>query len=314
MDEVLLEAGSRNSGKLVTVLPTVLHGVAMKVLRSVSVSNRIQIRVHFSQILLISHVLLSTLDYNIASKISGFTSLRDEHTKTQYAYSTTGFLSYDDERAVCDKTEYALDRNLSGYIIWEISGDLMPDLSTPLLDATNNRLNEPNVRCGSVSSTTANGPLPPPPPQPSAPMSAPNLDWPSVENEPAEYSKPTQSPTKKATTSQAAAFASLFYPDFKNDGTPVGCRNDGNAPKWITNDMMRSSRADCCSSYFSPTLTDRCNTNHPYYPSFENQSCINDGNHPSWMAGDYLADSKWACCRNVFRGKKMLEKCTSTPQ
>lgn len=40
-----------------------------------------------------------------------------------------------------------MDRNLNGYIIWEISGDLMPDLSTPLLDATNNRLNKPNVRC-----------------------------------------------------------------------------------------------------------------------------------------------------------------------
>jgi hypothetical protein len=58
-----------------------------------------------------------------------------------------GFVSYDDERAICDTTEYVIDRNLNGYIIWEISGNLMPDLSTPLLDATNNKLNKSSVRC-----------------------------------------------------------------------------------------------------------------------------------------------------------------------
>ena len=78
-------------------------------------------------------------------------SLRDEQTKTQYAYSTSGFLSYDDERAMCDKTQYAMDLNLSGYIIWEISGDLMPDLSTPLLDSVNNRLNKLELRCDDVN-------------------------------------------------------------------------------------------------------------------------------------------------------------------
>ncbi len=126
--------------------------------------------------------------------------------------------------------------------------------------------------------------------------------------------KPTLSPTKRVGTLHSNDDTTLFYPDFKHDGTPFGCRDDGNAPKWITNDMMRSNRADCCSSYFSPELSERCNTDHPYYPNFENQSCVNDGNHPSWMAGDYLADSKWECCRNVFRDKKMLEKCTNAAQ
>ena len=40
-----------------------------------------------------------------------------------------------------------MDHNLNGYIIWEISGDLLPDLSTPLLDATNDRLNNPSIPC-----------------------------------------------------------------------------------------------------------------------------------------------------------------------
>jgi len=73
--------------------------------------------------------------------MSQFTSARDPQTQTQYAFNANGFVSYDDPQAICDKTEYAIDHNLNGYIIWEISGDLLPDLSTPLLDATNDRLN-----------------------------------------------------------------------------------------------------------------------------------------------------------------------------
>jgi len=85
--------------------------------------------------------------FNIVKHISSFTSVRDEQTKTQYAYNNAGLVSYDDERAICDKTEYAMDNYLNGYIIWEISGDLLEDLSTPLLDAVNDRLNDPGVRC-----------------------------------------------------------------------------------------------------------------------------------------------------------------------
>ena len=297
----------------------------------------------------VSNLLCSlndVLDYNIARKLSGLTSVRDDQTKTQYAYSTTGFLSYEDEQSICDKTEYALDRNLNGYIIWEISGDLMPDLSTPLLDTVNNRLNKPELRCDAVNWSDAK-PLSqmvqtPKPTQTSLPTinrvaesaspthstgksTYPPQGIPIPVNEllstpiPTQIAfqslsgkvqtKPTLSPTKRVGTVHSNEDITLFYPDF-DDGTPFGCRDDGNAPKWFTNDMMRSSRADCCSSYFSPELSSRCNTNHPYYPSFENQSCINDGNHPRWMAGDYLADNKWACCRNAFHDKKMLEQCS----
>ena len=61
-------------------------------------------------------------------KISSFTSERDEESKTQIAYNGDGYLSYDDELAICDKAEYALNEGLNGFIIWEISGDLMEDL------------------------------------------------------------------------------------------------------------------------------------------------------------------------------------------
>ena len=77
-------------------------------------------------------------------------TFRDEQTMTEVAYSEKGLVSYDDERAICDKTEYAMVHNLvrtsrhrsritpfvaehpfsiplqNGYIIWELSGDMMP--------------------------------------------------------------------------------------------------------------------------------------------------------------------------------------------
>lgn len=58
--------------------------------------------------------------FNIVKKINEFTSVRDEDTKTQIAYNAESFLSYDDELAICDKTEYALNEDLHGFIIWEI--------------------------------------------------------------------------------------------------------------------------------------------------------------------------------------------------
>lgn len=51
--------------------------------------------------------------YNIIKKFKGLTTFRDEQTMTQVAYSKTGVLSYDDPRAICDKTEYGECVNLS---------------------------------------------------------------------------------------------------------------------------------------------------------------------------------------------------------
>ena len=154
MGEVSLEAVSRISDKTWLELPTLQHG-GRKGSPQCKYDNWMCAHFHRplrgSYHFLFLHFLCLAIHfllvYNIASKISGFTSVRDEQTKTQYAYNNFGFVSYDDERAICEKTEYAMDQNLNGYIIWEISGDLMPDLSTPLLDATNDRLNKPNVRC-----------------------------------------------------------------------------------------------------------------------------------------------------------------------
>ena len=43
-------------------------------------------------------------------------------------------ISYDDEQSVREKANYVLDHNAGGLIIWEITGDYLPDGTSPLLD------------------------------------------------------------------------------------------------------------------------------------------------------------------------------------
>ena len=83
-------------------------------------------------------------------------TFRHEASKTSYAYfeDGSGFVSYDDERSICEKTEYVMTNNLKGFLIWELSGDLMPDLSTPLLDSVNRKLSNYLYDCSNGSNKT----------------------------------------------------------------------------------------------------------------------------------------------------------------
>lgn len=57
-------------------------------------------------------------------------SKRDNKSKTQYAYTSRieqpglqlpeGLVSFDDERAICDKVHYAQQHQMGGFIIWEL--------------------------------------------------------------------------------------------------------------------------------------------------------------------------------------------------
>ena len=50
-------------------------------------------------------------------RMKEMTSVRDEETKTPYAYfSNGGLVSYDDEQSICDKAEYAIDNKLNGFV------------------------------------------------------------------------------------------------------------------------------------------------------------------------------------------------------
>ena len=383
--------------------------------------------------------LYSTLDFNIVAGLATFTTGWDEQTKTAYAFSSAGFVSYDDERAICYKTEYAIDNQLNGFIIWEISGDLLEDSSTPLLDAMIDRLNsnDPTDRCNSGATdddddddgasdkeqwypdaygcTSAVPPppyiakffptqdecckdnycrqpdvtpppvvpgqwypdaygcisaVPPPPfiakffrtqdecckehycrppgvtpppfspsnPSPTPPSIQIPAPGPTILNPaPANVANTEPTPTVDSALSNGVlsvinnptpvnsvaaespptliaqdgdlsiSQSNHFYPDF---GVSEGCRNDGNAPEWITKDMMKSSKLECCESYF-PSSIEKCNSNNLFYPNFQDGSCVNDGKHPKWMGGAYLAGTMELCCRSFSRNSESQQRCNS---
>eukprot|EP00602_Paraphysomonas_sp_CaronLab_P001838 CAMPEP_0185018358 /NCGR_PEP_ID=MMETSP1103-20130426/1112_1 /TAXON_ID=36769 /ORGANISM="Paraphysomonas bandaiensis, Strain Caron Lab Isolate" /LENGTH=383 /DNA_ID=CAMNT_0027548147 /DNA_START=170 /DNA_END=1322 /DNA_ORIENTATION=+ len=86
--------------------------------------------------------------YNIYQSLPEMEDVRHEETLTQYAYfASGGVVSYDNPQAICDKTAYVIDNALHGMIIWELSGDLMSDLTTPLLDTVTKKLGDSSYIC-----------------------------------------------------------------------------------------------------------------------------------------------------------------------
>jgi chitinase len=75
--------------------------------------------------------------YTIEGLKANFSSHRDEHARVPYLTSSTWnmLVSYDDARSVEEKARYAALRGARGLIIWEITGDYLPDGSHPLLEA-----------------------------------------------------------------------------------------------------------------------------------------------------------------------------------
>jgi hypothetical protein len=352
--------------------------------------------------------IILPLDFNIMSNIDGFTTVWDEQTQTAFAHSSTGLVSYDDERAICVKTEYVMDNSLNGYIIWEISGDLMPDLSTPLLDELNGRLDDPTTRCdarhearaaaikdATVETEKKVGWIPSCPEFYIGNIAGPccksyavcnigvlvgspidcmpgtifnaihdicdheyndvvcdtgddgnnDCDNDGEDSEegavpsPAPMVTTVQSPTPrpKSAVNPSPRPISEFNPtlvdgdlvlthevlpvgvdptpagnNYYPDYTSGGCRNDGNAPEWVIENTIKSSKMECCSSYFLSSFEHCSNANsNPFYPIFQAGSCANDGNHPKWMSGEYFAETKELCCRSFFRDSESQQHCYS---
>merc|ERR1712127_618641 len=85
----------------------------------------------------------------------GMTTYRHEKTQTQFAVFNNGggLVSYDDPRAICDKVAYANQRGMHGFLIWEISGDMIESggvIQTPLIDAVNDKIENPNFDCSKL--------------------------------------------------------------------------------------------------------------------------------------------------------------------
>ena len=118
---------------------------------------------------------------------------------------------------------------------------------------------------------------------------------------------PGTSPTLITVSSPNSDSSRSFYPDYS--ASSGECRNDGNAPNWISSDMMKTSKLECCESYFFPSSLEECKSDHPYYPNFRDKTCANDGNQPSWMSGSYLVQTMNLCCENFFRDDQSRLAC-----
>jgi chitinase len=79
---------------------------------------------------------------NIMAAMPHFQRYWDSLAQVPYLVSTdwNEFVSYDDTESVRLKCEYAIDHGVRGMIIWEITGDFMPDGTHPLLDVVSSVL------------------------------------------------------------------------------------------------------------------------------------------------------------------------------
>jgi chitinase len=83
---------------------------------------------------------------NIAKLIKdeGWTRSWDEETKNPWAIAPDGsaVIGFDDAESISLKTEWAMKQGFRGVFFWQIGGDLMPDGSNPLQEASRKKLND----------------------------------------------------------------------------------------------------------------------------------------------------------------------------
>jgi len=226
-----------------------------------------------------SQVLTSTLcayslphsDYNIRRSMNEFTRVRDEDTMTQYMFGATGMVSYDDERAICDKTEYAQVHDLNGYIIWELSGDMNEDGSTPLLDAANAKLLNPDMDCASLDQSDE-----------------------VMSEDMQEVSVPER----------------VFYPDFgRSKCLSDGVYEDMFKPEKLFDSAQRCCHTYFSSNEFCVQKSEEANSAESkgpasmgalYYPSSLSNACLSDGKQPEWLPKGSIHDTAEACCETHY--------------
>ncbi len=100
------------------------------------------------------------LYYNTLQKMNLFTNNWDSQTKTPYLTGNNNlktFLSFEDMQSIGIKSQYIVDNNLRGAIIWEITGDYIETYpgsgviaATPLVDTIN------SVFCDTTATTIQN--------------------------------------------------------------------------------------------------------------------------------------------------------------
>jgi len=224
-----------------------------------------------------------------------------------------------------------VDHGLNGYIIWEISGDLMPDLSQPLLQACNDRINDLSKRCDDsemLRNWYAN------PDMEGACVQDGNQATPFITHEnmysyqmfvsaeaccDAIYSSKPDCLTTSLDPSAADWHESMEVdPWYAHPGMQVVCVQDGNqATHFITDENMYSSAKECCDANYSfvntcldvslnPGIDGRWHESmegDPFYPHSKGY-CLDDGNHvESFIDLDQMFVSAQACCEIIYSYK-----------
>jgi len=200
--------------------------------------------------------------------------------------------------------------------------------STPLLDAANNRLNNPGVSCNGDStgleSPTVNQPNYSGRWYPEAGTCIESSDslpnW--IDEDDLSNSKEDccnkHYPLNNGCMEQGGPINNnmlYYYPDYGRDGDKAECLNVGKMPSWMNQNMLTSSSYECCTTYF-PYQKEECNQGtdrYPYYPDFKTSTCVKSRDPPKWMAGDYLQKNLWLCCETFFsHDTDLLLTCQSS--
>jgi hypothetical protein len=63
-----------------------------------------------------------------------------------------GLISFNNKHTICNKVHYTQEKELSGVVMWELSGNVLANLSTPLIDMANMKLAQSLFKCCTLHS------------------------------------------------------------------------------------------------------------------------------------------------------------------
>lgn len=151
------------------------------------------------------------------------------------------------------------------FLTWELSGDLLDDGSTPLLDAANKKLADPSINCADMGVGAI-----------------------------ATYDEAA------GTTDEEAVETTKFYPHFDSST----CLSDGLQPSWLQASEIYDTVEDCCRNSFIWN-TNCVAQSTPiegvvFYPASGTYACKSDGKQPPYMSESDLFSNKEDCCEYHF--------------
>lgn len=156
-----------------------------------------------------------------------------------------------------------------------LSGDILDDGTTPLLDAANKKLADPSIDCASMGVGA---------------IASYDEAVPGAEGE-------------------EAVETTKFYPHFDSST----CLSDGLQPSWLQASEIYDTVEDCCRNSFIWN-TNCVAQSTPiegvvFYPASGTYACLSDGKQPPYMSDSDLFSNKEDCCEYHFSW--VLSDCLS---